>query len=64
MDSTDDLNTMLIRNLQRGCSGRDCMVIGSTTTYVISAHHHERWAFESRSCRGELDATLCDKLCR
>ena len=24
----------------RGHRGRDCMVVGFTTTYAISAHHH------------------------
>ena len=23
-----------------GCHGSDCMVVGITTTYAISAHHH------------------------
>jgi hypothetical protein len=26
--------------LERGRRGRDCMVVGFTTTYVISAYHH------------------------
>ena len=24
----------------RGCCGRDCMVVGFTTTYAISDYHH------------------------
>jgi hypothetical protein len=24
----------------RGCCGRDCMVIGSTSTFAINAYHH------------------------
>ena len=27
-------------NIFRGCRGRDCMVVGFTTTYAISAYHH------------------------
>ena len=34
-----------------------------TTTYAISAYHHKRCEFESRSCRGVLETTLCDKVC-
>ena len=29
--------------------GRDRMVVGFTTTYAISAYHHERCEFKSRS---------------
>ena len=25
---------------KRGCRGRDCMVVGFSTTYAISAYHH------------------------
>jgi len=46
-----------------GCRGRDRMVVGFTTTYAISAYHHQRCEFESRSWRGLLDTTLCDKVC-
>ena len=31
------------------------------TTYAISAYHHQRWGFESRSWWCILDTTLCDK---
>jgi hypothetical protein len=36
----------------RGHCGRDCMVVGCTTTYAISAYHHWCCEFESRSRRG------------
>jgi hypothetical protein len=39
------------------------MVIGFTTTCAISAFHHYRCDFKSRLWRGELDTTLCDKVC-
>jgi hypothetical protein len=39
------------------------MVVGFTTTYTISAYHH-CCEFESRSLRGVLDKTLCDKVCQ
>ena len=35
-----------------GGRGRDRMVAGFTTTYAISAYHHWRCEFESRSGRG------------
>ena len=44
-----------------GCrSSRNRMVVRLTTTYVISAYHHQYCEFESRSWRGVLDTTLCD----
>ena len=36
----------------RGRRGRDRMVVGSTTTYAISADHHRYCEFEFRSRRG------------
>jgi hypothetical protein len=36
----------------RGRGGRDRMVVGFTTTYAISAYHHQCCEFESRSGRG------------
>jgi hypothetical protein len=41
-----------ITNGGRGRCGRDRMVVGFITTYVISAYHHWRCEFESRSGRG------------
>ena len=41
--------------------GRDCMVVGFTTTFATSVYHHERCGFEYRSWRGVFDTTLCDK---
>jgi len=29
-----------LKGLDQGCRGRDCMVVGSTTTYAISVYHH------------------------
>ena len=46
----------------RSRRGRDCMVVGFTTTYVISAYHHWCCEFESRLGRGVT--TLCDKVCQ
>ena len=48
----------------RGRRGRDSMVVGSTTTYAISAYHHQSCEFEPRTWQGILDTTLCDKDCR
>ena len=45
----------------RGRRGRDRMVVGLTTTYSISAYHHQSCEFELRSWWGVLDTTLCDR---
>ena len=49
----------------KGCHGRNLMVVGITTTCVISAYHCTKVVieFESRSRQGVLDTTLCDKVC-
>ena len=49
---------------KRDCRGRARMVVIFTTTYAISAYHHYRCELESRSWRGVLDTTLCDKDCQ
>ena len=40
------------------------MVVGFTTTYAISAYHHQSCEFESCSWRGVLDITLCNNVCQ
>ena len=40
------------------------MLVGLRTTYATSAYHHLCCEFESRSCQGILDTTLCDKVCQ
>ena len=40
---------MYIISIYRGCRGRDCMVVGFTTTYVVGACHQLCCEFESRS---------------
>jgi hypothetical protein len=45
----------------RGRRRRDRMVVGFTTTYAISAYHHQSCEFELRSWRDVLDTILCDK---
>ena len=47
-----------------GCRGRDRMVGGFTVSYAVSTYRHQSCEFESRSWRGVLDTTLCDKLCQ
>jgi hypothetical protein len=32
--------TIISQKIKRGCHGHDCMVVGFTTTYAISAYHH------------------------
>jgi len=44
--------------------GRDCTVVGFTTTCEISAYHHQSSEFEPRSWRGVLHTTLCDTVCQ
>ena len=39
-------------------------VVRFITTFAISAHHHYSCEFESLSCRGALDTTLCDWVCQ
>ena len=48
----------------RGHCGHDRMVVGFTTTYAIGAYHNLSCEFKSRSWRGVLDATLCEKVCQ
>jgi len=38
------------------------MDVGFTTACAISAFHQFRCEFESRSWRGVVDTTLCDKV--
>jgi hypothetical protein len=48
----------------RGRRGHDRMVDGFIIICAISAYHHLSCEFESRSLRGVLDTTLCDKVCQ
>ena len=43
---------------------RGRMVVGFTTTCAISAYHYYSCEYESRSWRGLLDTTLCNKVCQ
>ena len=47
-----------------GHRGRDCMVVGFTTTCAINDYHHYRSEYESCAWRSVLDTTLCDKVCQ
>jgi hypothetical protein len=38
-----------LHKMYKGRRGRDRMVVGFTTTYVINDYHHYRCEFESRS---------------
>jgi hypothetical protein len=42
------VNKIFITMYHRGRRGRDCLVVGFTTTYAISAYHHYMCYFESR----------------
>ena len=55
---------MLSSQCKEGRCGCDRMAVGFTTTYAISAYHHWRCKFESRSWRGVLNTTLCDEVCQ
>ena len=37
--------------IAKGCCGRDHMIVGFTTTYAISAYHHQCCEFESCSSK-------------
>jgi len=52
----------LFHEVKRGRRGRDRMIVGFTTTYVISVYHHWCCEFDSRSGRGVV--TLCDTVCQ
>ena len=54
---------MLIAYHIKPRSRYDRMIVEITTTCAISAYHHYRCDFQSRSWRGVLDTTLCDKVC-
>ena len=45
-----------------GTSWAWSLVVGFTTTCAISAYHHKSCEFESHSCRGVLNTTLCDNV--
>jgi len=45
-----------------GRRDRHRMVVRFTTTYAISAYHHQRCEFEFRSWWGVLDTALCDRV--
>ena len=45
----------IVLKILRDCRGRDCMVVGFTITYAISAYHHWR---EFRSHSGEVYSIL------
>ena len=53
-----------IKNINGGRRDRDRMVVWFTTTYAMSAYYDWCCEFESRSGRGVLDTTLCDKVCQ
>ena len=50
--------------LARGRRSRDRMVVGLTTTCAISTYQYWSCEFKSRTWRGVLDTTLCDKVCQ
>ena len=58
------INEITLFLVSGGCRGRDRIVNGFTTTCATNAYHHWSCVFESRSWRGVLDATLCDKVCQ
>ena len=60
-----EINLLLLLSLlNRERRGRDSVVVGFTSTYVISAYHQYTCEFESRSWIGVLDTTVCDKVCQ
>jgi hypothetical protein len=43
---------------------RERMVVEFTPTCAITVYHQQSYEFETRSWRGVLDTTLCDKVCQ
>ena len=58
------ITTVEFQMSKGGRHDHDGMVVGYTTTYAISANHHCSCEFRSRSWRGALHTTLCDKVCQ
>ena len=61
------MNTILwlfLLNLGPSWSWWIHMIAGVTKTRAISVYFHKNCEFESCSCQGVLDATLCDKVCQ
>ena len=48
----------------RGCHGHDCMVVGFTTTYAISAYHHWKLCVEIPLMARCTRYNICDKVCQ
>jgi hypothetical protein len=55
---------MSILQQNRGRRGRERIIFEFTTTYVISANHHESCELESRSWLGVLDTPFFNKVCQ
>ena len=58
------LETHINMDIQSGCSGRDRMVAGFTTTCAIIVYHHWSCEFKPRSWWGVLNIILFDKACQ
>ena len=61
-DNRDVCYIFFLSQLGEWGRGRDRIVVRFTTTSAISAYHHLRCKFESRSWRDVLDTTLCDRV--
>jgi hypothetical protein len=48
---------------KRGRRGRDRMAVGFTTICAIGVYH-KSCEFKSGSWRGQLNTTICDKICQ
>jgi len=53
-----------IKILLLGRCGRDCMLVGFTTTCVISVYLHSSFDLNPTHCRGALNTTLHDRVCQ
>jgi hypothetical protein len=53
--------TSLFKYKNGGRRGRDCVVVGFTTTYMISDYRQYRCEFETHSRRGVPDTTLWNR---
>jgi len=63
-DQQTGLELYSVSSLQQHNTNRIINPLLHNATYAIGAHHHQRYEFQSCSCRSVLDTTLCDLVCQ
>ena len=64
LDQQTELELYSVSSLQQHNTNRIINPLLHNATYAIGGHHHQRYEFQSRSCRSVLDTTLCDLNCQ